>query len=351
MEDNKNVPTPIDLTKICKKLWAHKKTYFKVLPIVLVGTYLLTLCVPRYYSCEVSLAPEASGTSAAGGSLSSLASSFGLGGLAKMGNNDAIYSEIYPNLFKSNDFIVKLMAVEVTNKTGDIKCDYYTYIKSKQKSSPWDALRGMIAELLDPTPKDNIKGVENLDIFNLTKPQSEVFDAVKGKIKCTVDKKTDVITLTIQDQDPLIAATIAKEACEKLQEFIIAYRTHKASIDYEYYKKLCVEAKADYEKSRGKYSSYSDANMNVVLESYKSKGEGLRGEMQMRQELYTTLTTQMQMARAKLQEATPAFTVLQSASVPVKPAGPKRTLIAIGITFFAAIITSLAIIRRKSTNK
>ena len=337
-EENKK-EAPIDFIKISKTLWSKRKLYYYVLPATLIITYLIMICIPRYYSCTVSLAPEPTGTNVSG-SLSSMASSFGLGSLSKLGNNDAIYSEIYPDILKSNDFIVKLMPVEVKSKDGSIQCNYYTYMRDKQKAAWWDMIKGYIIELIKPTPKDNYNGKEKINVFNLTKLQSDLFDAAKSNIKCSVDKKTDIITISVNDQDPLICATMANETCKKLQEFVIEYRTHKARIDYEYYKKLCAEAKANYERSRQIYGSYSDANMDVVLESYKSKTEDLENEMQLRYNIYSTLNTQMQMAQAKLQEATPAFTVIQSATVPVKPAGPKRVFLSLGMMVFVFFVLS-----------
>ena len=339
-EKNTQEKAPIDFIKIGKELWKHRKKFFIVLPATFVITYLIMVCVPRYYMCTVSLAPESSGTTS-GGSLSSLASSFGLGSLAKLGvSNDAIYSEIYPNLFDSNDFIAKLMPIEVKSKDGSIKCNYYTYMRDKQSNAWWNIIKGQIMEWIKPTPPDNYNGKEEISVFNLTKLQSDLFAATKNNINCSVDKKTDVITISVKDQDPLICATMANETCKKLQEFIIAYRTNKARIDYEYYKKLCAEAKAKYERARQTYGSYSDANMDVVLESYRSKTEDLENEMQLKYNIYSTLNTQMQMAQAKLQEATPAFTVIQSASVPIKPAGPKRVFISLGMMVFAFFVLS-----------
>lgn len=338
---------PIDFEEIFKKLWKERKRFFITLPAVLIGTYLFLLFIPRYYKCEVSLAPETTSASSSS-SLGSLASSFGLGSLAKLGgNNDAISSEIYPNLLKSNDFIVKLMPVEVKNQDGDIKSNYYTYMRDNQSAAWWNVVRAYIMELVKPTPPDNYTGKEEISTFNLTKQQSDLFDAVKGNINCTVDKKTDVITISVKDQDPLICATMANETCKKLQDFIVEYRTKKARIDYEYYKKLCVEAKEKYDRARQTYGSYSDANMDVILESYKSKTEDLENEMQLKYNIYSTLNTQMQMAQAKLQEATPAFTVIQSATVPVKPAGPKRVLISVAMMMFAFFVLSIRIILRE----
>ena len=47
-----------------------------------------------------------------------------------------------------------------------------------------------------------------------------------------------MITITVQDQDKLICATMADTARVKLQDFIIEYRTRKAKTDLDYYTKL-----------------------------------------------------------------------------------------------------------------
>lgn len=342
MEEKKNI-APINFVDIFKKLWPHRKTYYKVLPATLIITYLITVCVPRYYKCSVSLAPEPTGPSTSG-SLSSLASSFGLGSLSKLGNMDALNVEIYPDILRSNDFVAELMMVEVTTKKGNYKGNYYTYLRDKQDAAWWDVVKAKISEWIKPTPKDAASGKEKLDVFNLTKLQSDIFSSAAGKIKCNVDKKTDVVTITVQDQDPLVSATMANATCKKLQDFITTYRTNKAHIDYEYYKKLTEESKAAYVKARQQYVTYADANMDVNLTSFKAKEEDLENEMQLKYNVYTAMTTQMQAAAAKLQEATPAFTVIQSATVPNKPAGPKRTMISLGMMILAFIIISARIL-------
>ena len=339
MEDNKQAP--INITEIIQKLWQHKMLYFKVLPAALIITYLITLCVPRYYKCSVSLAPEPTGPGAAmSGSLSSLASSFGMGSLAKMGSSDALNSEIYPDIISSNDFIAELMTVNVKSKKGDINTNYYTYLRDNQKQAWWDKVKGAIHELFEPTHKDSYNGKEKISVFNLTKQQTDIFQAVQGNIMCNIDKKTGVVSIEVKDQDPRIAATIANVTCKKLQEFIVKYRTNKAKIDYEYYKKLTANAKADYEKIRRKYGATSDANMDVTMKSYELVLDDMENDMQLKYNVYTAMNTQMQAAAAKLQEATPAFTVIQSASVPIKPAGPKRMFISIGMMMLSFFVLS-----------
>ena len=329
MEEKKQAP--INITDIFKKLWPHKKLYFKVLPATLILTYLFTLFIPRYYKCTVSLAPEPTGASLSGslGSLGSIASSMGLGSLSKMGAHDALISEIYPDILESNDFIAELMTVKVQTQEGDVKTNYYTYLRDHQSYPWWVHIRGAVSEIF------------------LTKQQSAIFKSVSGKIKCTIDKKTDIVSIVVKDQDPLIAATMAQATCQKLQEFITNYRTNKAKIDYEYYKKLTDTAKADYEKVRRKYGATSDANMDVTMKSMELLLTDLENDMQLKYNIYTAMGAQMQSAAAKLQEATPAFTVIESASVPTKPAGPRRLIISIFMTILAAFGLSGYILTRE----
>ncbi len=352
MEDKKDKKSaPINVVDIAKKLWPHRKTYFKVLPATLVITYLIIVCIPRYYSCTVSLAPEPTGASSMSGSLGSLASSFGLGSLSKLGSQDALFSEIYPDILKSNDFISQLMTVKITTKDNETTCNYYTYLRDKQKEAWWNTVIGSIRNMISIPDQDTYNGEEILDVFYLTKTQSDIFNAASSKISSSIDKKTDVVSITVKDQDPLVCATMANETCKKLQDFIIAYRTNKAHIDHDYYEKLVAEAKESYEKARQQYVLFADSHQDAFLPSYKTKEEGLENEMQLRYNVYTAMSNQLQAATAKLQEATPAFTVIQSASVPVKPAGPKRVVTAVFMTILAFIIISAKILLKESYQK
>ena len=59
------------------------------------------------------------------------------------------------------------------------------------------------------------------------------------------------------------------------------------------------------------------------------------------------MNTQLEAAKAKVQERTPAFTVLKGAAVPVKPAGPKRMIFVAAMLFFAFLFTSAYIFKRE----
>ena len=94
-----------------------------------------------------------------------------------------------------------------------------------------------------------------------------------------------------------------------------------------------------YENARQKYASFSDANQDVILLELQSQRDDLENDMQLKFNAYSALSTQLQNAQAKLQEHTPSFTIVQSASVPVKPAGPKRMAFVFIVVFLSMMVT------------
>ena len=85
--------------------------------------------------------------------------------------------------------------------------------------------------------------------------------------------------------------------------------------------------------------------MNLQLEAYKTKLTNLENEMQIKYNTYTTVVTQYQASKAKVQERTPAFMVIQGASVPIKPDKPKRMLFVATMVFLAFMGTSVYVLR------
>lgn len=343
----------IDLTEVWKLLKTKKKVFFIVLPIVFVLSCLYIFPQPRYYRCSVKLAPEATSENVAGG-LSSLASQFGvnLGGATQ----DAIYPLLYPDVVSSNEFVIGLLGINVKSVDGLVNTDYYNYMSKLQKKNPITApvkkvmrsVTKLFASKDQPGPPSKGAG---MSAFRMSKKDSELLDQIKSNISCDVDKKTEVITIKVEDQDPLICATMADSVRNHLQTFITKYRTNKARVDVEHYEKLAKQSKREYEYCVREYSAYCDANQDVMLQSFISKRDELENEMQLKFNAYSAMRTQLEAMRAKLQEKTPAFTTIESATVPVKPAGPKRIIFIFGMCFLATFVTALLLARKQLFTK
>ncbi len=329
----------IDVYDIAKKLWARKKLFAKTLSITFVIACVFIVGFPRYYTTEVRLAPELEGTSISS-TLGSLASSFGFD-LDNLQSNDAITPLLYPDLMEDNGFVVSLFNVKVINKDGSVNTTYHDYLMKYQKPIIWLMPRDWIKNLFKKPQKEE-KNI--LDPYNLSKKEDEIAGSIRDNIKINFDKKTAVISIDIKDQDPIICKTIGDSVKARLQDFITEYRTSKARNDYEYYQKLTTEAKQDYEKARQRYGSLADANTKVALKSVEMKLEDMENDLQLRFNAYSTVNAQMQAAKAKVQERTPAFTTIKGASVPVKPTGPKRMIFVAVCLILAFFITSTYVV-------
>lgn len=324
-DNNINSKEVIDLRDVIKQLLSRKKMFAIVWAITFIVSCLLILPVPRTYQAYVSLAPET--TDLSNSSLSSIASSFGFN-MNNMTTTDAFYPDIYPDVIASNEFISELMNVKVKSKDGTVCTDYYTYLKQHQKQTAYMVPLAMLQNLItDLFKKTKVSGGEDkIDPFMLSDNQTQLFDLVRNQIECSVDKKTGVVSINVTDQDPLICATMADSARAHLQNYIIRYRTNKARIDCEYYEKLLIDAKKEYDDAILAYSRFCDSHNSVILQTESSKRDALENEMSLKLNAYNQLNNQLSLAKAKLQEATPAFSILQGATVPVKAKGPKRVI-------------------------
>lgn len=324
----------IKLDVIFRILYSKKKKYIPLLAIAAILSSALILCVPRYYTSSVVLAPEYNNPSSNLGGLGSLASSFGVN-LGNATSEDAITPTFYPDLMESTSFLTPLLDIKVSTKDKSYKGTYADYLLNHQDTPFWK-------KLLKFKRKNDDKPISsaNINPYSLTLDEAELLQTVSKSIDCSVDKKTNVISLKCTAQDPMVATIMADSIMAHLQTFITNYRTQKARVDLANIKKQSEKAYKEYKATQSKYASFVDGHNELTLPSMIAKQDELENNMQSAYSIYNTLQQRLQMAEAKVQERTPAFTIIQNATVPVKPAGPKRMIIVLASTLLTFVISS-----------
>lgn len=295
------------------------KNNFKFLTIfvgtitVLSSIYVFSL--PRTYESEAILLPETKGENNLLEGLGSLASLSGI----KFGGSDedAISPEFYPKVLKSTVFLVDIFYEKVYVNRLKKSITVYEYIDRYQKKAWWEAFFEKFRK-----EEPETKGKANPK--KLTKRQNKIAEKLNKMFFCSVDKTTDMITVSVHTNDAEVSEQIADTICGLLQKYITNYRTSKARKDLEYIKKITMDAKRKYIQAQYKYANFSDANEDVILASVRQVEERLENEMQLAYNVYSQSSQQMQLALAKVQDRTPVFTTIQPATVPLKPNAPKR---------------------------
>ena len=329
----------IDLMEYARKLWASRKLLLKVAGIAAIVGVIIALGTPKTYTANVTLAPE-SGKSGGGG-LSGIASMLGVGGLSMSSDADAFNVTLYPDVVSSTPFIIDLLDTKVKQLESENDTTLAGYLKEGTSSSligtivslPFKAIGAVMSIFSSDDDKEN----DNQDInpFQLTAEQNNAVNGLRKLVVANVDKKTGVTSISVTMQDPLVCAIVADTVVTKLQEFITGYRVNKAQEDCKYWEQLHEERKNDYYEKQQNYARYTDGNQGISRESVKIEQARLENEMNLAYQVYSQVATQLQMARAKVQEAKPVVAVVEPATVPLKPSGTSRKMILIGIVFLA----------------
>lgn len=318
----------IDIMELLRKLGKEWKLLLKWCVIAAVVGVVVALSTPKKYSVTSTLAPEVSSKNGSG-SLGSLASLAGVN-LSNMSTTDAVYPDLYPDIVSSTPFIVELFSVPVEVKKGGkmITTDLYDYEKNYTHSPWWSYIvkapmkaLGGLAGLL--RHEEKVEGDARVNPEELTIEQSQVAMAISKSISLVVDKKTSVITITAQAQDPHVAAKLSEEIINRLQTYVTSYRTQKSRQDLTYYQQLYNEAQRAYYASQQRYAHYVDSNQGIVFQSVRTEQDRLQNEMNLDYQLYNTCAQQLQAAKAKVQQETPVCAVINPPTVPLRSANSR----------------------------
>ena len=341
MSDKKNIKE-IDLAELIQKLQDNRKFILKAIGTGLIIGIIIAISLPKAYKVNITLSPE-SGQNGSSNNLAGMASMLGIGGIGGTGQ-DAVNSTMFPDLIKSTPFILEMYNVKVTPQKSKETISLSEYIETQKK--PWwsyvlglpgKAIGGIISLFSSDEKEDEN---DEINPFRLTAEQNGKIAAIKGALSASEDKKSNMTIVSATFQDPEVAATVADSAVAKLQEYIIDYRTRKAQEDCNYLEKLCKERKEEYYKAQKAYADFMDANRNVVLQRTQAEGTRLQNDMSIAFQIYSQVETQLQVARAKVQEAKPVFAIVEPATVPLRASSPNKPLILIAFMFLGFIGSS-----------
>ena len=274
-----NEETEIDLMDILRKVIRIRKKIYKAIGIGLLIGIVVAISIPKQYTVTVTLSPEMG--SAKEGGLSGLAASF-LGSGVTMGDvSDALNASLSADIVSSTPFLLELSAMKIPVTRNEVMT-LDTYLD--EESSPWWSyvigLPGMVIGGVKSLFIENEDGVMSSDkaslgTIELSKKELRKIGTLKKMITASVDKKTSMTSVTVTCQNPKVAAVVADSVVNKLQEYIIGYRTSKAKEDCLYLEKLFKERQLEYYAAQQKYADYLDSHDNIILQSVRAEQERL----------------------------------------------------------------------------
>lgn len=326
----------IDLMGLFSKIWDSRRMIIRWCIVGAVIGLVAGFSIPKTYRVRTILAPETQ--QRIGSGVSSIASMMGV----SLDNSmDAIDVEMYPDVITSTPFLFNLLDLEVRTRDGQVCTSLKDYVINYQKqpwwshvtSAPGKVMRwavGLVKPKKEVAPADSV-----LNMRNLPKEERMAMKYLGSIINVDVDKKSGKTLLSLEMQDPEVAATVLETVLENLKTYMSDYRTSKSRQDVENLTKICDERKREYYAAQQAYAELTDLNRNVTRNSTKAEIQRVQQDVTLAYQVYSQVATQLEGARIKVQQSKPVFVVLEPVTVPLKKAGPSKAKMLVLFTFLA----------------
>ena len=340
MEGNRKVrlgeEQSVDIMGIVRKLWDSRKMIIRWCVVGAVAGLVVGFSIPKTYRTKAILAPETQ--QRIGSGVSSIASMMGV----SLDNSmDAIDVDMYPDVVTSTPFLFNLVDLEVKTRGAEVQTTLQDYLLNYQKQPWWSHIMsapgkavGWALGLVKPEREESVADTV-LNICNLPRDTRKAMKSLGSIINVDVDKKTGKTILSLEMQDPYVAATVLEAVLENLKTYMSDYRTSKARQDMENLEKICLDRKQEYYDAQKAYAMMTDANKNVVKNTTKAELQRVQQDVTLAYEVYSQVATQLEAARIKVQQSKPVFVVLEPVTVPLKKAGPSKAKMLVLFTFLA----------------
>ena len=333
----------IELLNIFRRVIAIRKTLYKAVVVGAIIGIVVGISIPKKYTVKVTLSPEMNGTKTGG--LSGLAASFLGGGITNGDTSDALNVSLASDIVSSTPFLMELLSMNVPSAEGDKIMALDAYLDTQ--ASPWwsyvvgfpGIVIGGVKSLFTDVQDSSFKERQSGEIIELTREESSKINTLRNSVLAIVDKKTAITIVSVTLQNPRITAAVADSVVRRLQKHITAYRTSKAKEDCAYLERMFEDRKQEYYVAQREYATYVDTHDNLILQSVRTEQERLQNDMSLAYQVYSQVATQLQIARAKVQEEKPVFAVVEPAVVPLLPSGMDIKMYVLIFMFLTVFIT------------
>lgn len=289
----------IDLRELFSVLWAGKILIVGITTLFALGSVIYALMLPNQYQASIVLAPaqqEAGGLSASLGQLGGLASLAGI----NIGEGGGSEPQLAQEILRSRSFI------ETFISENDLAVEVFAV-------DDWDVQTNQLS--IDAALYDTDSGewVREPPSGKLPKPSGwELYEAFSDRFSVSQDKKTGMVTLSVEYYSPIVAKQWADKLVAAINAHMQARKLQQVNRNIKY-------LEAQIEKTP--IAEMREVFYTVIEEQIKSK---------------------------MLAEASPeyVFETVSPAMVPEEKSQPKRALICILGTLLGGMLSVLWVLVR-----
>ena len=358
MEENKNNTAAeqeeggIDILALLRSLWDGRKTVLICTGIFIALGLVAALSMKRTYSVTTVMVPQMGDNKSGLGGLAALAG-FDMGATSSNGELSPL---VYPQIVNSVPFRLEMMHTPLHYQKCDTLISMFDYAAAKyEKPSVFSyvmrytiGLPGVILGALKSKPKEmTLSGGNGVDDGTpkpivVSRDEYKMLQTMGQVISLSVDKKEGYITLNVNGSEPVQTAELALKAQQLLQDEVTRFRIEKSQSELDYIQARYNEAKEESDRLQGALAGTTDRYQNLVTSSANVGKERLRSKYNVANAIYLELAKQLEQAKMKVKKDTPAFSIIEPVTIPMRPSNSRaKTLI---IWTFLGIVLGCGIV-------
>ena len=310
-----NVHFSSDLYEFLDLILKRKRFILTVVGFFSIAAVVISLILPESFTSTAVLLPETDQSKLANlGGLSDIASLAGL----NLGG-EASLVKLYPTILKSEAVLKNVI---------------YRKYQTKKFSQPVDLIQYWQIQRKTPA-----------------KDYAEALKTLRGMLQVSLDIRTNVITISLEEGDPQLAADIVNAVTEELDKFFRTKKSTSAGEERTFIEGRLKAVGDDLESSENALKNFREKNRSIGgSPELMLQQERLVRNVQINSTIYTELRRQYEIARIEEVKNTPIISIMDEAQPAAYKSSPMRGRMCI-ITFFVALVGSIGYVYVSSKYK
>ena len=214
-----------------------------------------------------------------------------LGGGNIQSYSENVTSEYYTELLQSTPFLERILARTFFSQEAGGEVDLATYF--------------------------------GIEAGNDIERRSKAVKAIGGSLEISTARTTQVITLSYSSGEPELSAAIVNAFLDELSIYNQDIRGSKATENREFVQKQLKDVQKLLNEAEDQHATFMSRNKKVGPDLQPELDRLIRS-VKVQEEVYITLSKQLELAKIEEQEKKPMMEILESASPPLSKSGPKR---------------------------
>ena len=334
----------IDLREVILPIWRSRKRIIATSIIFAVLGGLIGFLTPATYTASSTFLPQTAQTNGGlSGNLGGLASLAGINFDVSNSGGD-IPPSMFATVLASEPFRKRILDSKIWVNRDSVT--YRTYLENQPSSIlgtiqeytfglPWKLIA-----LFSSKEKEIYFNNDPQGIQPLSNKEYGLLNAVSGKVSIVNDKKEGLITISVIENDPVIAAQVTIVTEKVLKNWISEHKMKNAKAQYDFMSKQFEVKQKEFFAIQDQLAGYMDRNQNVLSATYLTRLERLQSEFDLINTVYSELAKQKEQAAIQLNKETPTVSILDPVKFPKEKSAPKRSIYVLFSFFIGFVLSS-----------